>query len=99
MLCLGQSVITGLGVASPTSYQFERRSGARLRYQGEVGSERMELNPGLGELVDGLRAEINTLKSRLSRLEQGQVHSVSASYWQAVERERESSEKRKRNLL
>lgn len=54
----------------------------------------MELNPGLSEVVFGLRAEVEALKARLNQIERGQEVAVSAAYWQAVERERDSSEKR-----
>ena len=59
----------------------------------------MELNPGLSEVVFGLRAEVEALKARLSQIERGQEVAVSAAYWQAVERERDSSENKKRQLL
>ena len=59
----------------------------------------MELNPGIGEVVFGLRAEVEALKARLNKIERGQEVAVSAAYWQAVERERDSSEKKKRQLL
>ena len=52
----------------------------------------MELNPGLNEEVFGLRAEVEALKSRLNKIERGQEVAVSAAYWQAVERERDSCE-------
>ena len=57
----------------------------------------MELNPGLSEVVFGLRAEVEALKTRLNKIERGQEVAVSAAYWQAVERERDSSEKKKRH--
>ena len=53
----------------------------------------MELNPGLSEVVFGLRAEVEALKTRLNKIERGQEVAVSAAYWQAVERERDSREK------
>ena len=59
----------------------------------------MGLNPGLSEVVFGLRAEVEALKTRLNKIERGQEVAVSAAYWQAVERERDSSEKKKRHLL
>jgi hypothetical protein len=49
--------------------------------------------------VFGLRAEVEALKARLRKIERGQEVAVSAAYWQAVERERDSSEKKKRQLL
>ena len=59
----------------------------------------MELNPGISEVVFGLRAEVEALKTRLNKIERGQEVAVSAAYWQAVERERESREKKRRQLL
>ena len=54
---------------------------------------------GSYEVVFGLRAEVEALKARLTQIERGQEVAVSAAYWQAVERERDSSEKKKRQLL
>ena len=41
----------------------------------------MELNPGLSEVVFGLRAEVEALKTRLNKIERGQEVAVSAAYW------------------
>ena len=94
-----------------THYWIDGRRGGLLRYRSErhcfsslsydsIGcSGSMELNPGLSEVVFGLRAEVEALKARLSQIERGQEVAVSAAYWQAVERERDSSEKKKRQLL
>ena len=70
-----------------------------LSYDTFGCSGSMELNPGLSEVVFGLRAEVEALKTRLNKIERGQEVAVSAAYWQAVERERDSSEKKKRHLL
>ena len=50
-------------------------------------------------MVFGLRAEVEALKTRLNKIERGQEVAVSAAYWQAVERERDSREKKRRQLL
>ena len=39
----------------------------------------MELNPGLSEVVFGLRAEVEALKTRLNKIERGQEVAVSAA--------------------
>ena len=80
-------------------YQHERHGPLSLSYDSSGCSGSMELNPGLGEVVFGLRAEVEALKARLNKIERGQEVAVSAAYWQAVERERDSSEKKKRQLL
>ena len=80
-------------------YQLERHSPFSLSYDSTGCSGSMELNPGLSEVVFGLRAEVEALKARLNKIERGQEVAVSAAYWQAVERERDSSEKKKRQLL
>ena len=59
----------------------------------------MELNTNLSEVVFGLRAEVEALKAQLNKIERGQEVAVSAAYWQAVERERDSREKKERHLL
>ena len=80
-------------------YQAERHWRMSLSYDSTGCSVSMELNPGLSEVVFGLRAEVEALKARLNKIERGQEVAVSAAYWQAVERERDSSEKKKRQLL
>lgn len=80
-------------------YQHERHGPLNLSYDSNGCSGSMELNPGLSEVVVGLRAEVEVLKARLNKIERGQEVAVSAAYWQAVERERDSSEKKKRQLL
>ena len=80
-------------------YRSERHCFSSLSYDAIGCSGSMELNPGLSEVVFGLRAEVEALKARLSQIERGQEVAVSAAYWQAVERERDSSEKKKRQLL
>ena len=94
-----------------THYWIEGRGGGFFRYRNErqfLGSlsydifgcsGSMELNPGLSEVVFGLRAEVEALKTRLNKIERGQEVAVSAAYWQAVERERDSREKKRRHLL
>ncbi len=80
-------------------YRYERQFLGSLSYDTFGCSGSMELNPGLSEVVFGLRAEVEALKTRLNKIERGQEVAVSAAYWQAVERERDSSEKKKRHLL
>lgn len=80
-------------------YRFERHASSDLSYQSSGCFGPMELNPGLSEVVFGLRAEVEALKARLNKIERGQEVAVSAAYWQAVERERDSREKKKRHLL
>ena len=80
-------------------YHYERQFLGSLSYDTLGCSGSMELNPGLSEVVFGLRAEVEALKTRLNKIERGQEVAVSAAYWQAVERERDSSEKKKRQLL
>ena len=80
-------------------YQAERHGPLSLSYDSTGCSGSMELNPGLSEVVFGFRAEVEALKARLNKIERGQEVAVSAAYWQAVERERDSSEKKKRQLL
>ena len=80
-------------------YRNERQFLGSLSYDTFGCSGSMELNPGLSEVVFGLRAEVEALKTRLNKIERGQEVAVSAAYWQAVERERDSSEKKKRHLL
>ena len=80
-------------------YQRERHHPLDLSYHSTGCSGLMELNPGLSEVVFGLRAEVDALKARLNKIERGQEVAVSAAYWQAVERERDSSEKKRRQLL
>ena len=88
-----------VGLEGGCWYQSERHCLLRLSYDSTGCSGLMELNPGLNEVVFGLRAEVEALKSRLNKIERGQEVAVSAAYWQAVERERDSSEKKKRQLL
>ena len=80
-------------------YRGERHGLQRLSYDSIGCSGSMELNPGLSEVVFGLRAEVEALKTRLNKIERGQEVAVSAAYWQAVERERDSREKKRRQLL
>ena len=83
----------------PLRYRAERHWLSSLSYDSTGCSGSMELSPGLSEVVFGLRAEVEALKARLNKIERGQEVAVSAAYWQAVERERDSSEKKKRQLL
>ena len=71
-------------------YRNERQFLGSLSYDTFGCSGSMELNPGLSEVVFGLRAEVEALKTRLNKIERGQEVAVSAAYWQAVERERDS---------
>ena len=80
-------------------YRDERQFLGSLSYDTLGCSGSMELNPGLSEVVFGLRAEVEALKTRLNKIERGQEVAVSAAYWQAVERERDSREKKRRQLL
>ena len=80
-------------------YRSEHHRSLSLSYDSTGCSGSMELNPGLSEVVFGLRAEVEALKARLNQIERGQEVAVAAAYWQAVERERDSSEKKKRQLL
>ena len=80
-------------------YPLERQFLGSLSYDSIGCSDCMELTPGLSEVVFGLRAEVEALKTRLNKIERGQEVAVSAAYWQAVERERDSREKKKRHLL
>ena len=80
-------------------YHLERHRPWSLSYDSNGCSGPMELNPGISEVVFSLRAEVEALKARLNKIERGQKVGVSAAYWQAVERERDSSEKKKRQLL
>ena len=87
------------GGARGVWYHVERHCPWSLSYDSTGCSGPMELNPGISEVVFGLRAEVEALKARLNKIERGQEVAVSAAYWQAVERERDSSEKKKRQLL
>ena len=87
------------GLGGGFRYRDERQFLGSLSYDSIGCSGCMELNPGLSEVVFGLRAEVEALKTRLNKIERGQEVAVSAAYWQAVERERDSSEKKKRHLL
>ena len=87
------------GGARGVLYRVERHRPWSMSYYSTGCSGPMELNPGISEVVFGLRAEVEALKARLNKIERGQEVAVSAAYWQAVERERDSSEKKKRQLL